>query len=339
MVAGDRGARRRREPATVDHPDPRVAPWPGFTLAAQAGVQHLGELVRLDLWLVTAVEHDTQTVVASAGPWSRVAPPGLVFPWQQSFCLRMLEREGPTVAPDISEVPAYAAVAVGPLAGVRAYVGVALEGGNGEFYGSLCGFAGEVQPPSLESCLDSVQLVGRMLSTILAHEQMARERSEEASTAYALAERDPVTGLRNRQGWDSALVQEDTRCQRYGATASTVVVELDGARTGDVDQAQLTLAAQAVAETSRPGDVVAHPGDGRLAVLLVEGGPVEARALIARLRVALRTAGVVASCGAATRRIGERLHDTWLRAADDARVDARRRHPKPTRAARVSRRK
>lgn len=301
-------------------------------------MQHLTELTGLDLWLVTAVEHDVQTVVASAGDWADVAPPGLTFPWQQSFCLRMLERQGPTVAPDISTVPAYAAVAVGPLAGVKAYVGVALEGDDGRFYGSLCGFAGEPQSDELASCLDSVQLVGRMLSTILAHEQIARARTEEVSSAYALAERDPLTGLRNRHGWEATLEQEDTRCQLYGTTASTVVVALDGPWGGgpDDDEERLRLGAEAVAETSRPGDVVAHLGDGRIAVLLVEGGPVAARALIARLRIALRTAGVSASYGAATRRTGETLQQTCERAAQDTRVDGKRRTPH---AARPSRRR
>ena len=325
----------------AEHPDPRLSPWQGFALAADAAVQHLAELVGLDLWLVTAVEQDLQTVVASAGPWAEFAPPGLTFSWQQSFCLRMLERQGPTVAPDIGDVPAYAAVAVGPLAPVKAYVGVGLESDEGEFYGSLCGFAGAPQSDELAGCLDAVQLVGRMLSTILAQEKIARTRAEEADAAQALAERDAVTGLRNRQGWAAALEQEDARCQLYGTTASAVVVALDGPLGGgpDDDHARLLLGAQAVAATARPGDVVAHLGDGHLAVLLVEGGPVAARALITRLRVALRTAGVSAAHGAATRRTGERLHQTVERAAEDARRDDKRRTPRPARPARPGRRR
>jgi len=321
----------RSRPEAQEHPDPRLRPWPGFTLASQAAVQHLVELVGLDLWLVTAVERDLQTVVASAGRWAELAAPGTTFPWQQSFCLRMLERQGPTVAPDVTAVPAYAAVATGPLAGVRAYLGVGLEGDEGEFYGSLCGFAGVPQSPGLAAHLDSVQLVGRMLSTILAQEEVARDRADDAAAAYALAERDPVSGLRNRQGWQAALLQEDTRCQRYGGTASIVVVALDGPRRGGPgdDRERLRVGAQTVAGTGRPGDVVAHVGDGQVTVLLVESGPVAAQALIARLRVALRSAGVVAACGAATRRPGERLDETWQRAAADARLDGKRRGGAP----------
>jgi hypothetical protein len=60
----------------VPYPDPRQQPWPGFALAASAAVEHLEELLALDLWLVTAVRDGAQTVVAAAGAWSPAAPPG-----------------------------------------------------------------------------------------------------------------------------------------------------------------------------------------------------------------------------------------------------------------------
>jgi GAF domain-containing protein len=59
----------------------------------------------------------------------------------------MVDRRAPVVAPDVSSVPAYAQVAVGPLAQVRAYVGVPLEGDDGVVFGTLCGFAGAPQDP------------------------------------------------------------------------------------------------------------------------------------------------------------------------------------------------
>lgn len=331
IAVATRRPRRRASPPGGSHPDPRLAPWPGFTLAAQAAVRHLVELVGLDLWLVTAVDGDRQTVVASAGAWESITPVGTEFSWTESFCLQMLQRKGPTVAPDVRSVPAYAAVAVGPYAVVRAYVGVPLEGDDGRFYGTLCGYAGEPQPEHLSAALPSVELVGRMLSTILASEQVAQARAAEAASAYALTERDPVTGLRNQRGWESALEQEDVRCQRYGATASIVVVELPRSDDAEHDAQQRHACADALQRTSRPGDVVADLGDGVLAVLLFEAGPVATRALVARLRVQLRTAGCLASYGAATRRTGERLGGTWARAVEAARVDARRRR---TRAAR-----
>jgi GGDEF domain-containing protein len=304
------------------YPDPRLLPWPGFALAASAAVEHLEELVALDLWLVTAVRDGTQTVVAAAGRWSASAPPGLTYPWQDSFCLRMVDRRGPVVAPDVAAVPAYAALAVGPLAQVRAYVGVPLEGDDGVVFGTLCGFAGTPQDGSWDGVLGSVRLVGRMLSTILAREQFARARSQEAAAAYALVERDPVTGLRNRRGWDAAVEQEDTRCQRYGSSASVLVLQLEP---GPGRSDEIAGCAAVLARSCRPGDVLARLGTHEFAVLALECDLVAARALHTRLRVQLRTAGLPASTAVATRRAGERLADSWARAGDEVARERRRR--------------
>ncbi len=276
----------------------------------------------LDLWLVTAVRDGTQTVVAAAGAWSPHAPPGTTYPWQDSFCLRMVERRGPVLAPEIAAVPAYAEAAVGPLSAVRAYIGVPLEGDDGVVFGTLCGFAAEPQGTSWDGSLGSVRLVGRMLSTILAREQFARARSQEAAAAYALAERDPVTALRNRRGWDAAVEQEDTRCQRYGAAASVLVLGLEPGA-----QDEITRCAEVLAHSCRPGDVLARLGTCEFAVLALECDLVAARALHARLRVQLRTARVVGVTAVATRRPGERLADAWTRAADEV-VRERRRRPR-----------
>ena len=49
-----------------EYPDPRLEPFLGFALAAEAGVQHLQGQLGMDLWLVTHLEHDELVVVASA---------------------------------------------------------------------------------------------------------------------------------------------------------------------------------------------------------------------------------------------------------------------------------
>jgi len=301
-----------------------MLPWPGFALAAAAAVEHLEALVDLDLWLVTAVRDGVQTVVAAAGAWSSEAPPGATSAWQDSFCLRMVERRGPVVAPDVSAVPAYAEAAVGRLEAVRAYVGVPLEGDDGVVFGTLCGYAGERKDPSWDGAAGSVRLVGRMLSTILAREQFARARSQEAAEAYALVERDPATGLRNRRGWDAAVAQEDTRCQRYGAATSVLVLDVEP----DAGSLEPTArCAEVLTRSCRPGDVLARLGTREFAVLAVECDLVAARALHSRLRVQLRTAGLAAATGVATRRPGERLAEAWARAADEVVRERRRRPP------------
>jgi hypothetical protein len=60
-------------------------------------------------------------------------------------------------------------------------------------------------------------------------------------------------------------------------------------------------------------------------VLAIECDALSARALVTRMRVKLRAAGVQVSIGAATRRPGEGLDDTTARAEASMKVDKRRR--------------
>ncbi len=313
------------------YPSPRRAPWPGFALAADAAVQHLNERFGLDLWLVTHVVDDQQTVVAAAGHWAALAAPGTDFSWRESFCRSMVERRGPTVAPDVLTVPAYAAVATGVLARVRAYLGVPLEGDGGEFFGTLCAFAGTPQQEAPGDLLSTVELVGQMLSTILTHEQVALARSHEAALAYALSERDHRTGLLNRRGWEAALVREDHRVDRYGSSAGILTATIEHAERVDSTTAHpaaedlLARCAEVLSTTGRPGDVHARLEGEVFAILAVECDARCLQAMQAKLRVELRTAGVPVTTGVANRRVGEHLTDTSARARVAMNADKRRR--------------
>ncbi len=317
------------------YPSPRRPPWPGFALAADAAVQHLNERFGLDLWLVTHVVGDHQTVVASAGHWEALATPGTVFSWRASFCKSMVEQRGPTMALDVLTIPDYAAVATGVLAQVRAYLGVPLEGHGGQLFGTLCAFAGTPQHEAPEHLSSTVGLVGQMLSTILAHEQVALARSHEAATAYALADRDHHTGLLNRRGWEAALVQEDHRVDRYGSSAGILTCTIEHVRRGEginghpVPVELVARCAELLATTGRPGDVHARLERNEFAVLAIECDARCLQAMQAKLRVALRTAGVSATIGVASRRVGEQLLDTSARARTAMHAHQRRRRRPP----------
>lgn len=323
----------------AEYPDPRLAPWPGFAVAAEAGVRHLHEQLGMDLWLVTHTEGDEAVVVASAGPWDALMPPGTRVPWSAAFCSRMVVRAGPVCAPDVLGVPAYAPLASGVFSRVRAYLGVPLEGDDGQLFGSLSAVSGTQQPPALTGSMGVVSVIGQMLSTIVAREQVAHARSADAAAAYALAERDQLTGLRNRRGWATALEHEEIRCRRYGSAAGVLVLDLDelkrvndtaGHTAGDE---LLALCAEVLRVTIRPGDTVARTGGDEFAVLALECDATSLRALEERLRLQLRAAGVSAATGRATRRPGEHLTRTWQRADAAMYEDKRRRGQTGPRAA------
>jgi GGDEF domain-containing protein len=294
-------------------------------------VQHLNERFGLDLWLVTHVVGDQQTVVASAGHWEALATPGTDFSWRASFCRSMVEQRGPTMALDVLTIPDYAAVATGVLARVRAYVGVPLEGDGGELFGTLCAFAGTPQQEAPEHLLSTVGLVGQMLSTILAHEQVALARSVEAATAYALAERDHRTGLLNRRGWEAALVREDHRVDRYGSSAGILTGIIEHLERGDGNNDHpgrgdfMARCAELLTTTGRPGDVHARLDRDEFAVLAIECDARCLQAMQAKLRVVMRTAAIPVTIGVASRRVGEHLTDTSARAQTAMHADQRRR--------------
>ena len=294
-------------------------------------MEHLDARFGLDLWLVTHVVEDHQNVVAAAGHWAALATPGTDFSWRESFCVAMLEQRGPTWAPDVLTIPGYAAVATGVLARVRAYVGVPLEGDDGELFGTLCAFAGTPQPAAPADLLSTVELVAQMLSTILAREQVAVARSREAAMAYALAERDARTGLLNRRGWEAALAREDQRVERYGSSTAILISTMeqregDDAAAHPVAEHLLRQCAEVLADNGRPGDVQARLEGAEFAILAIECDAHSLRALQARLRVEFRTTALNVAIGSANRRLGERLTDTYVRARAAMNLDKRRRH-------------
>lgn len=334
-----------------------IGPFVGFAAAARATVEQLNrQIPGMDLWLVTCVTEDRQLVVARAGAWSDLAPIGRAFPWQASFCVRMVSGQAPAVAPSCGDEPTYRGVAVGPLAKVRAYLGVPLMLGDGELFGTLCALAGRQQPDSLREAMPAVSLAGRMLSTVLAGERATHERSVEAAQAYALAERDPLTGLQNRRGFTRSVLVEHGRDQRFGTRSSVLVIQLDThpteLSTDGVDRAALSTdgvaadgvsdgavsdggvldggvldpelrCAELVSALCEAGDVAGRLDAGHFALVVPQADALHARAVQARLRHALRGAGLSAAVGVATRRPGEELTQTWDRAEQAARTQPR----------------
>lgn len=314
---------------TAPSPSPGLpsAPFGGFPAAAKAAVTHLNrQLPGMSLWLVTCVTEDRQLVVASAGEWAERARAGSEFSWQASLCVRMVGG-APPVAPDLSSEPAYLPALVGPLAHVRAYLGVPLLAGEDELFGTLCALGGSPQPAAQHDAMPVVSVMGRMLSTVLAAERAARDRSAEAADAYAMADRDRVSGLKNRRGLEQAVWTEEGRSRRFGTRASLVVVTLHpvsqaAEAVSDDDVRRFADVLNALCE---PGDVAARADGAQFVLLAAQTGLTGVRALQARLRQAMRSAALGGAVGVATRQPHEDLVGTWARAERAMRIDERRR--------------
>ena len=153
-------------PGGIDTPFGDVAPWPDWAAAASGALDFLHQHVGWDVWMVTRVTHGTQ-VVLCASPSTPVRP-GAHLPWEESFCRAMTEGRAPRVATVTAAVPEYAALTKGLGRSVAAYLGVPLVTAAGQLFGTVCGVAFRAKPLSAARDLPLVEMVARMLSTLLA---------------------------------------------------------------------------------------------------------------------------------------------------------------------------
>jgi hypothetical protein len=153
-------------PDGIDSAIGDVAPWRDWGAAAAGALGFLHEQLSWDIWMVTHVSGDTQTVLC-ASPNPHVHP-GAQLPWEESFCRAMTEGRAPRLATVTAAVPEYAILTTGLGRDVAAYVGVPLVTAKGELFGTLCGVAFRARPLSASRDLPLVEVVARMLSTLMA---------------------------------------------------------------------------------------------------------------------------------------------------------------------------
>ncbi|HEV7211649.1 MAG TPA: GAF domain-containing protein [Blastococcus sp.] len=142
-----------------------VAPWRDWTAALDGLLEFLHEHIGWDVWMVTRVVDDCQIVLRSSPAGS--VPAGSRLPWEESFCREMVEGRAPRIATVTAAVPAYAARTKGLAHEVSAYLGVPLVTPDGQLFGTVCGVAFRAKPLSATRELPLVEIVARMLSTLL----------------------------------------------------------------------------------------------------------------------------------------------------------------------------
>lgn len=277
-----------------------------FDSAARAVIAFLHHRLGFGLWMVTRTEGDDWIVLQSEDHGYNVAP-GTVFRWADSFCSRMVQGQGPRVAPDSAQVPAYAAAPIGRQVPIGSYIGAPLYKEDGSLFGTLCAIDPERQPEAIAHEQELVELLAALLSTILQAELKATEALRRSERLEVEAYTDPMTALYNRRAWECLLAREEERCRRYGHPAYVIAVDLDelkrvndtlGHAAGDE---LIIRAAGALRQAAREADVVARIGGDEFVILAVECDRAGADAIVARLRAALAQANVSASIGMAAR--------------------------------------
>lgn len=284
----------------------KMHPYASFDTAARAALKFLHERLGFDLWMVTRTEGENW-IVLQAEDHGYGVQDGAVFRWADSFCSQMVLGRGPCIAPSAMEVPAYAAAPIGKVVDIGAYVGVPLTLEDGSLFGTLCAIDPAPQPEEIAENFPLVEMISRMLSTILHAELDADAQSRLAEQARTLALTDGLTGLYNRRGWDQLTAAEESRCRRYGHSASVLSIDLDGLKEINDQQGHsagdelIRRAARVIEATKRDQDVAARIGGDEFVVLAIECEQTGAISLRERMAQAFSEAEVNASMGLAYR--------------------------------------
>jgi diguanylate cyclase len=301
---------------------------PDFAAASQSTLRLLRQALGHDLWMVTRVEGD-DLLVLDCLDHSYGLRPGDVLPWSASLDWRMANGQGPRIAPRVADVPAYATAPANQVMAAGSYAGVPLLH-DGALFGTLSGLHPTPLPDSVLGYLPTFEVLGGLISSVLALELRSTQVVRRAERAEIEAHVDPLTQVGNRLAWTKVLVEEEARCRRYGRSACVISVDLDGMKRAndahghDAGDRLLRSAALVLRRVSRMCDQVARVGGDEFAVLAVEATEIEGRSLLDRVALAFANAGVEASLGMAVREGHTTLEETW-RAADAAMYRHKRR--------------
>lgn len=291
-------------------------PFKDFESASQEVLSLLHRRLGFGLWMVTRTEGN-DWIVLSAEDHGYDVRAGAVLRWSDSFCSRMIQGQGPQIAPDARCVDAYAKAPIGQQIPIGAYIGLPLMRQDGSLFGTMCAIDPLPQPDSIEADLPLLQTLARLLVTVLEAELQAVEQARLLERVQKDAVTDPLTGLLNRRGWDQRLEQEEARARRYGSPACVFSVDLDdlkeindsdGHAAGDE---LLRSAARVLGDVTRLSDALARVGGDEFMVLAVETDAAAALRLHERILTALQAAGVSASVDHAMREPSANLMKAW----------------------------
>ena len=283
-------------------PVPALSAEMSFDEASRLVVDYLKQAVPLGFWGITRYDGERQLYLEVRDDVYGLQA-GDAQPWEDTFCVRMHRGRGPQIAPDAMAIPAFAEVEAAKVLSIGSYVGIPILGPDHGLFGTLCGFDPEVHGEEFQRHAPLLQLLGSLLSMVLAADLARTELERERERTRGEAITDALTGLLNRRGWDLAVEHEEARCRRFGDPSSVMVIDLDrlkeindveGHQAGD---AHLVKAAEVLRATVRGYDHVARIGGDEFAVVMTGMTPAQTQDLVARIHAAFAQAGVSGSIG------------------------------------------
>ena len=266
-------------------------------------LEALSMRIPLKVWMVTSVSDDDWEVVYAHNRGYPVAE-GQVFPWQDSFCCRMMANEGPQFASNSKDCEAYRNAPVAKILPITIYVGVPLYGEGNRFIGTLCGLDPQPEVVGIRSGEGLVKRTADVISKLLSMELKLATIQSRALQVEDIAWRDEMTGLLNRRGWNRLVEATSSAPDKY--VHAVVMLDLDklklvndvqGHAAGD----KLIIATARVLSSSMRGDdVVARLGGDEFGILLRGLYPRHAGDIAERLATELAAADISATMGFAS---------------------------------------
>jgi GGDEF domain-containing protein len=274
-----------------------------FDSAAQAALAYLHQRMGLSLWMITRTELD-DWIVLQAEDHGYGVKQGDVFHWSDSFCSRMVRGEGPYIAPKSDLVEAYRNAPIAQQINIGAYVGVPITYGNGSLFGTLCAIDPDAQPDSLADELPLVELIAKLLSTILDFFLKAEASARREEYNQLLQERDGDTGFYSCLGWEKLLAIEEIRCRKFAFPVSVIIIEVEMAEPAGEDPVNdllLQRAAKIIKTVCRQEDLCARIGERKFAILCIECHISQADFIRERLDLGFQQGKVMVDMGIAER--------------------------------------
>lgn len=218
----------------------------------------------------------------------------------------MVQGLGPCIAPQSEHIPAYANAPIGKQVKIGAYVGVPISDGDGSLFGTLCAIDPKTKSESLHTELPLVELLGRLLSCVLASELKGAENQRKAERNLPKSIVDTLTGLMNPAGWENVMEAEERRCQLYGHSACIVSIRIANMHSqeplsGDAVTKLAVRTSKAIKESLGLKDNAARLESDLYAIMGPERNTLRAEILVKSLNVALGSAGIRAHIGVANR--------------------------------------
>jgi len=291
------------EPDVITPPTfPTARPGMGFEEASAAVVEYLKSVLPMGFWAVTRYDGERQLYLEVRDDAYGLGPGGSHL-WEDSFCTNMVAGTTPRIAPDAMSIPEYAAAGVAEQIDIGAYVGIPITHADGELFGTLCGLDPARQSDDMLQHAPLLDILGMLLSTILAADLDRTRQARELERAEMAAESDQLTGLFNRRGWDRYMEIEEARFRRFGDPGAVIVIDLDGLKKVNDTQGHqagdelIKQAAHVISECVRDTDVAARLGGDEFGVIAGNAVPSDCDALVSRILDGFHSAGVSGSIG------------------------------------------